>query len=174
MYFITNNKIHRFNELYRVHGFSPETKEQQDVKVKTRKPLSCLTLLWHLAFCFTVHKPPVVCVEEEKKKKKKKKNGKGKIFINIALVFRRWNTNAKGSETLIAMLLIFPRCSQEYVTISTIKCLRVRPVVCVRGYVCVCTCSFCPSRDMIIVCCDIVMKPSGPLKLISLPLSVCR
>lgn len=71
----------------------------------------------------------------------------------------------KKSKTPIVRLLIFPHCIrgvQQY-EYHKMYCVRLR----------VCTCVFCPSRDMIIVCCDIVMKPSGPLKLISLSLSLC-
>lgn len=49
MYFITNNKIHRFNELYRVHGLSQERNKQQHVEAKSREPLTCVILRLLLA-----------------------------------------------------------------------------------------------------------------------------
>lgn len=76
-----------------------------------------------------------------------------------------WSSDTERSEILIVQLFIFPHCSQVWVTIFAIKHLCVRPLVCM--HMC-----FYPFRDMIIVCCDIVMKPSGPLKLISLFLSL--
>ena len=50
MYFITHNKIHKFNELYRVHSFSPERMKQELSPENVSSVLCCSDISIFLQF----------------------------------------------------------------------------------------------------------------------------